>query len=47
MKGVSKNGYEWTPAAGDSESSEQEGMSGKVTRATVAAKPTDSKPSSK
>jgi len=41
MKGVSKNGYEWTMAAGDSESNEQEGMTGKVTRSTAAtaAKP--------
>lgn len=47
MKGVSKNGYEWTMAAGDSEASMQEGMSGKVTRAAGPAKPAESKPSSK
>ena len=46
MKGVSKNGYDWTMAAGDSESSTKEGMSGKVTRATAATKPMASKPPS-
>jgi hypothetical protein len=46
MKGVSKNGYDWTMAAGDSESSTKEGMSGKVTRAAAAAKPMASKPPS-
>jgi len=44
MKGVSRNGYEWTMGAGDSESSIQEGMSGKVIRAAAAAKPMESKP---
>jgi hypothetical protein len=46
MKGVSKNGYAWTMGAGDSESSIQEGMTGKVTRATTAMKPMASKPPS-
>jgi hypothetical protein len=46
MKGVSKNGYDWTMAAGDTESSTKEGMSGKVTRATTATKPMASKPPS-
>ncbi|HTS12013.1 MAG TPA: DUF1579 family protein [Candidatus Limnocylindrales bacterium] len=44
MKGVSRNGYEWTMGAGDSEPSIQEGMTGKVTRAAAAAKPMESKP---
>lgn len=39
MNGVSKDGYTWTMGAGDSESSIQEGMTGKVTRAAAAAKP--------
>lgn len=39
MKNVSRNGYDWTMGAGDSESSIQEGMTGKVTRAAAAAKP--------
>ena len=45
MKGVSKNGYEWTMGAGDSESMIQEGMSGKVTRGVATMKPATSKPS--
>jgi len=44
MKGVSKNGYDWTLAMGDSESNEQEAMTGKVTRAMAAAKPMAAKP---
>jgi Protein of unknown function (DUF1579) len=39
MKNVSKNGYDWTMGAGESESSIQEGMSGKLTRVAAAAKP--------
>lgn len=46
MKGVSKNGFDWTMAAGDSESSMQEGMSGKQTRVSSAMKPATSKPAS-
>lgn len=46
MTDVSKSGYEWTMGAGESESSIQEGMTGKVTRAAAAAKPMESKPPS-
>ena len=44
MKGVSRNGFDWTMAAGDSESSMQEGMTGKEARVTTPAKPAESKP---
>ena len=45
MKSVSKSGYDWTMSMGDSESSEQEGMTGKVTRAAAGmAKPMAAKP---
>jgi len=46
MKSVSKNGYDWTMGGGDSESSIQEGMTGKVRRSAAAMKPTASKPPS-
>lgn len=46
MKNVSKNGYEWTMGAGDSESSIQEGMSGKETRIMSPMKPATAKPAS-
>ena len=46
MKGVSKNGYAWTMGGGDSESSIQEGMTGKVTRSAAAMKPMAPKPPS-
>ncbi len=45
MKNVSRDGYDWTVGAGDSESSIQEEMTGKVTRA-AAMKPMAPKPPS-
>lgn len=45
MKGVSRNGFDWTMAAGDSESSMQEGMTGKEMRVTTPAKSAAAKPS--
>ncbi|HKV26976.1 MAG TPA: DUF1579 family protein [Candidatus Acidoferrales bacterium] len=46
MKMLSKDSFEWTMAAGDRESSMEQGMSGKETRITAAAKrPTSKAPS--
>jgi len=43
MKNVSNNGFEWTMAGGDSQSSMQEGMKGKSTRVRTAMEPAVSK----
>lgn len=47
MKNVSKSGFDWTMAAGDSPTSMQEGMSGKERRAGAATKSAAPKASSK